>query len=300
MPDPVPERLLAILRSAAGGGLPPEIAFMQLAMEARSPAELSAALASGDVAESPQQAARLAAVAAIATEHPEGWQTVKSVLAAVSHLPPAANSESERVADIAAMFDRASAVSPEASVALYSLGDPARLAAATGEIVSWLGAKGLVGPAARVLDVGCGIGRMESALSPYVASVLGLDVSAEMVALARRRCAGLANVEIALTSGLDLAELAGGTFTLVLYVDCFPYLVSAGDELARRHVEDAARVLAPAGSLIILNHSYRGDLSRDRSELLARGAGTGLTLHAAGERPFAHWDGAVFHLIKSG
>ena len=42
------------------------------------------------------------------------------------------------LARIAAFFDRAVAHSPEASVALYSLGDPAILAAATAEIVAWL------------------------------------------------------------------------------------------------------------------------------------------------------------------
>ncbi len=48
----------------------------------------------------------------------------------------------EGIARIAGFFDRAVAQSPEASVALYSLGDPAILAAATAEILEWLEEQG--------------------------------------------------------------------------------------------------------------------------------------------------------------
>ena len=76
--------------------------------------------------------------------------------------------------------------SPEASVALYSLGDPAILAAATEEIVAWLVAERLLPADADVLDLGCGIGRV-GGVAPRCRSVLGLDVSAGMVAEATRR-----------------------------------------------------------------------------------------------------------------
>ena len=204
----------------------------------------------------------------------------------------------EGVARIAAFFDRAVAHSPEAGVALYSLGDPAILAAATAEVVGWLEGTGLLRPDADVLDLGCGFGRVAAALSPRCRSVLGLDVSAGMVAEARRRHAGLRNARFDATPGRDLSALPAGAFDLVLAVDSFPYLVQAG--VAEAHVAGAARALRPGGALAALDLSYRGAPDRDRAAA-ARWAGAhGLVLEAAGATPFALWDGAAFVFRRPG
>ena len=93
------------------------------------------------------------------------------------------------------------AVAPEASVAAYSLNDPAVLAAATAEIVEWLAREGLIGPDRDVLDLGCGIGRVSAALAPRCRSVLGLDVSPKMVAEARRRHGAVPGLRFDTTPG---------------------------------------------------------------------------------------------------
>jgi SAM-dependent methyltransferase len=203
------------------------------------------------------------------------------------------------IARIAAFFDRAVAHSPEASVALYSLGDPAILAAATAEIVDWLAREGLLGRGADVLDLGCGIGRIAAALAPRCRSVLGLDVSAGMAEAARRRCAGLSNVRIGTTSGEDLAALPAGAFDLVLAVDSFPYILQAGGSVAERHVAGAARALRPGGSLVILNLSYGRDLAADRADAARWAAAHGLDLVRMEPRPFALWDGTAFGLRRT-
>lgn len=199
-------------------------------------------------------------------------------------------------ARIAAFFDRAVAHSPEASVALYSLGDPAILAAATAEILDWLGAEQLLGPDADVLDLGCGIGRLSVALAPRCASVLGLDVSAGMVAEARRRCAAHPNVRIEQTAGTDLDALEPASLDLALAVDSFPYVVQLGPEAADRHVAGMARALRPGGAMVILNLSYRGDAAADRADTQCWAARHGLVALHAGTHPFRLWDGAAFAL----
>ena len=204
----------------------------------------------------------------------------------------------EGVARIAAFFDRAVAHSPEASVALYSLGDPAILAQATAEIVEWLESHALLRPGADVLDLGCGIGRIAAELAPRCRSVLGLDVSAGMVAEARRRNAALANARFEQTAGRDLDALPDAEFDLVLAIDSFPYIVQAGHSLVDRHVEGAARVLRPGGALVVLNFSYRGDKAADRADAAALGAAHGLTLEQAGIAPFSVWDGTAFVLRR--
>lgn len=194
------------------------------------------------------------------------------------------------VARIAAFFDRAAAHSPEAGVALYSLGDPALLAAATTEIADWLASRALLRDGMDVLDLGCGIGRLTPVLALRARSVLGLDVSANMVAEARRRVSAL-NVQFQQASGHDLDALAAQSFDLILAVDSFPYIVAAGPEVLRRHFEGAARALRPGGVLVVLNFSYRGDPAADDAD--ARSA-PGLALIEGGSRPFRIWDGTAY------
>ena len=202
------------------------------------------------------------------------------------------------MARIAAFFDRAVAHSPEASVALYSLGDPVILAAATDEIVAWLEAQGLLRPGMDVLDLGCGFGRAAAVLAPRCRSVLGLDVSPGMVAEARRRHAALANVRFAPTSGQSLAALPDAAFDLVLAIDSFPYIVQTGAATADLHAAGAARILRPGGALCILNLSYRDDPVQDRADA-ARWAGAhGFTLAVADLAPFRLWDGSAYVLRR--
>lgn len=193
---------------------------------------------------------------------------------------------------VAALYDRAMAVSPEASVALYSLGDADRLAAATAEIVGWLERERLLVPGVDVLDLGCGIGRIAAAVAGQARSVLGLDVSGGMVREARRRCGHLPHVRFAVTAGRDLMALPADAFDLILSVDSFPYLVQAG--VAERHVADAGRVLRDGGALVILNLSYRADAAADRTDALAWCKRYSCTMEQGGISPFRLWDGVAW------
>jgi len=197
---------------------------------------------------------------------------------------------------IAAFFDRAVAHSPEASVALYSLGDPTILAAATQEIVGWLDREMLLDD--DVLDIGCGIGRMAEALAGRCRSVLGLDVSPGMVAEARRRHGAQAHLRFEVTDGTGLDTLPPDAFDLVVAVDSFPYIVQVGDVLAQAHVSGAARVLRPGGALAILNLSYRADPARDEADLGRWSAAAGLHGPCSGTTPFTLWDGTAYVLRR--
>ena len=265
------------------GRISAEVALARLLLGGASPDEIAQALAS-------DQSSRGRALLRVVETRRETLRELRAIFGGVEH-------EAASVARIGRMFDRAVAASPEASVAAYSLGDPAILAAATEEIVTWLEAARLIGPASDVLDVGCGIGRVAVALAGRVRAILGLDVSRAMIDEARRRRTA-ANATFATTSGADLAGVPSNAFDLILAVDSFPYLMQAGPMLAERHVADAARILRPGGALAILNLSYRGDPAADVADAARWAATHGFVATVLGDGPFKLWDGRAFVLRR--
>lgn len=214
-------------------------------------------------------------------EHGDGIAAMRRMLARVDHHAP------RDPAAIAAMFDRAAAVAPEASVAAYSLGDAAILSRATAELVSWLARLSMIGPWCDVLDFGCGIGRIAAALAPLCRSVLGTDVSRTMITLADARHSA-ANLRFVLTDG-EAPE--PGRYGLVLAVDSMPYLIQAG--VAEAAMPGLARALRPGAVLGVLNLSYRG-AEQDRTMARRWARDYRLNLLCCGSTPFTLWDGAAF------
>lgn len=288
-------RLDDFLFRCATGAVPARIAAMHLLMEAESPEAARTALRRVLEASDPDSAGRLHDIESLIAEHPQAWSIVRAILAKVQHRPAAGDS----VAGWAGLFDAAVRISPEASVALYSLGSPRLLAAATFEVVAVLSRWGLLGPDRIVLDIGCGIGRLEAALSPLSAAVVGIDVSPAMIAQARRRCACFPNVRLFVASGHDLARIAAGSIDLILLVDTFPYLLLSQAGLAESCFAEISRVLRPDGDAVILNFSYRDDAAADRSDLERLAGPRGLSLARMLARPCASWDAPAFHLVKS-
>ncbi len=196
------------------------------------------------------------------------------------------------------LFDWSVSQSEEASVALYSLGNADLLAAATAEVVELFNRWALLGTQVRCLQIGCGIGRFEAALSGRVAEARGIDISPKMIAAARRRCAGIPNVIFDVTEGRDLSIYSAARFELVYAVDSFPYLIQPGLELVDRHFADAARVLTPGGHFALLNFSYRDDPDADRREVRALADRHGFAVEVDGARLLSLWDALAWKLRK--
>jgi SAM-dependent methyltransferase len=280
----VPEADPAVLAHWRDGGISAEIALVRLLLATPDPDRLRAALAE----------AGADALAARLEENRAGIERIASMIRSEA----ASTCRGDAIARWRDLFDRFARIDPEASVAFYSLGSPAILAAATAEIVDLLRCLGVLAPARRVLEIGTGTGRVALALAPLVAEVTGIDISEAMVEEARRRCAGVANVRFVVTEGRDLALFPDGSIDLILAVDSFPYIVEAGEPVVAAHFRDAARLLAPGGDLVILNFSYRGDASRDRADAGRLAGASGLDPLRQGTRDLALWDGLTFHFRK--
>ena len=287
----IAEALAARLRDA----IPANVALMQLLMEAPSLAAAEEALVLVPRLD-PTLATAAETVARLLLAHPAAWTVVHGVTDSVDHLASGGTVDAA-LDHWRRAFDRLAETSPEAGVALYALGSPDLLDAATSEVIDALQAWGLVGPRHDVFDLGCGIGRFATALAPRVRSVLGSDLSDRMVAEARRRNRQ-PNVRFVQGSGHDLAGVATRGFDLVLAADVFPYLVGAG--LADRHIGEIGRVLRPGGAAVILNYSYRGDPERDGRDLAAAADACGLAVTAPAVSGLRLWDAAVYRLAKPG
>ncbi len=291
---------LSVLEQCLLHALPAEVALARLAVhvsaetDADGLAAIAVSLRTNDIC----QRAWLGQVAGMLSDQPQILDAIRATAASVCHQAGSDEAPATIIARLANGFDRASALSPAASVQLSSLGDEEKLAAATHEIVDWLEQNGLTGGDKDILDIGCGIGRFESALHSKVGRVIGTDISPNMIAIARRRCVGIANVEFHRTTGFDLAAFDDAIFDGVLAVDSFPYLVLAG--VAERHFLEVARVLKPEGLTAILNYSYRDSPALDRSDIMRLAGACGMQLVLYGEMPFSRWDGTAFVLRRAG
>jgi ubiquinone/menaquinone biosynthesis C-methylase UbiE len=292
MPDA--EALRAILARCEEGAISPAIALMEMLIETEDAAVVAEVVRASSGASPNGEAIRR-----LVDENRAGCARIAAMLQSGADAPPRNASVAEGVAFCRRLFDWSVRQSEEASVALYSLGNPELLAQATREIVDVFAQWGALGPERRALDIGCGIGRMEVALAPHLASIHGIDVSGEMLSVARARCAALGNVSVSACSGLDLEPFDDASFDLVFSIDAFPYLMQAGRALVEAHVAESARVLRPGGELVVLNFSYRNDIDADRRDVAVLAAANALTLVVNGHQPFGLWNGAAFRMRKS-
>ncbi|MFN0109845.1 MAG: class I SAM-dependent methyltransferase [Blastocatellia bacterium] len=97
----------------------------------------------------------------------------------------------------------------------------------------------------RVLEIGCGAGRMTKHLATFFGEVTGVDVSGEMIRQARERLAGFANVQLHETTGVDFPMLADESFDLILSAYVFQHVPSAA--VIRSNLDDGWRTLKPGG-----------------------------------------------------
>ncbi|MEP7270087.1 MAG: methyltransferase domain-containing protein [Acidobacteriota bacterium] len=95
----------------------------------------------------------------------------------------------------------------------------------------------------RVLEIGCGIGRMTRHLAGIFGEVFGTDVSDEMIRQGRVRLAELKNVRLLATNGVDIGELPADYFDFVFSAYVFQHIASK--EIIVSNISDGYRVLKP-------------------------------------------------------
>jgi 2-polyprenyl-3-methyl-5-hydroxy-6-metoxy-1,4-benzoquinol methylase len=101
--------------------------------------------------------------------------------------------------------------------------------------------------ARRALEIGCGPGRLLKPLSRMFGEVHGVDVSSEMIELARERLREIPHAHAHVGTGADLRQFASESFDFVYSYAVFQHIPSR--EVVFSYLLEAARVVKPGGIL---------------------------------------------------
>ncbi|MBI3680281.1 MAG: class I SAM-dependent methyltransferase [Acidobacteria bacterium] len=113
----------------------------------------------------------------------------------------------------------------------------------------------------KVLEIGCGAGRVTRALADLFGEVWAVDVSREMIRQAGTALAAYANVRLIQNNGMDLSAIAGdGTFDFAFSSIVFQHIPSR--EVIENYVHEVSRLLAPGA---LFKFQVQGDRSLETS-----------------------------------
>jgi ubiquinone/menaquinone biosynthesis C-methylase UbiE len=97
---------------------------------------------------------------------------------------------------------------------------------------------------AKVLEIGCGTGRIMQHLAPLCHEVHGVDISNEMVELGRRRLADVPNVSFHHGNGYDLSMFPDATFDVAYSWVVFQHMPKS---VAYNYLTEVSRILRTDG-----------------------------------------------------
>ena len=97
----------------------------------------------------------------------------------------------------------------------------------------------------RVLEIGCGVGRITRALAEVFGEVVAVDVSSVMVEKARGYLSSCENVSLFVNNGRDLEVLGNGCFDFAFSHITFQHIPSK--DVIRSYIAETGRLLRPGG-----------------------------------------------------
>jgi ArsR family transcriptional regulator len=113
----------------------------------------------------------------------------------------------------------------------------------------------LLDPRLRVGDLGCGTGQFAALVAPFVATVIAVDASQEMLGAARTRLEAFSNVDVR-RGALEALPIGDGEIDVAVLALVLHHVPDPA-----RAIAEAARALAPGGRLVVVDM-----LPHDRTE----------------------------------
>ena len=97
----------------------------------------------------------------------------------------------------------------------------------------------------KILEIGCGIGRILIPMSKIFGEAIGVDVSSEMVQLGQKHIANLPNCKILENNGVDLSLFADNYFDFCCSYIVFQHIPEK--KIVEQYISEVSRVLKPKG-----------------------------------------------------
>jgi len=113
----------------------------------------------------------------------------------------------------------------------------------------------------RILEIGCGAGRVTRALAARFGEVHAVDVSGEMVERARQAVAPFPGANIYQNNGMDLTVVPPGEYDFAFSTIVFQHIPSR--EVIENYVREVARLLRPGA---LFKFQVQGDTSIKTNE----------------------------------
>ena len=97
----------------------------------------------------------------------------------------------------------------------------------------------------KILEIGCGIGRILIPMSKIFGEAIGVDVSSEMVQLGQKHIANLPNCKILENNGVDLSLFTDNYFDFCCSYIVFQHIPEK--KIVEQYISEVSRVLKPKG-----------------------------------------------------
>ena len=95
----------------------------------------------------------------------------------------------------------------------------------------------------KVLEIGCGIGRILIPMSEKFQEVIGVDISQEMVNIGKQKTKNYTNCKILLNNGMDLSDFSSNYFDFCYSFITFQHIPKK--LIVKNYIKEVARVLKP-------------------------------------------------------
>lgn len=128
---------------------------------------------------------------------------------------------------------------------LEGVNGPEELYRESGPLVRILKKLKLINKSSKVLDIGCGVGRLEYNLAKEVKLCVGIDIAPSMIALAKKYIKA-ENVDFITVNGKNLIDLKNRQFDLVFSIIVFQHLPR---NIFKSYINDSYKHLRVGGKL---------------------------------------------------
>lgn len=112
----------------------------------------------------------------------------------------------------------------------------------------------LINKKTSILDIGCGVGRVEYAVGKYVKSCVGIDIAPSMIKLAKTYVKA-PNVEFLVTDGVGLRAVKNQKFDLVFCIIVFQHLPR---KIFLNYLKEITTILKKSGKVFFQIPIYSG------------------------------------------